>query len=24
VKCGNVREASLTPEQLEEARRYRT
>jgi sugar/nucleoside kinase (ribokinase family) len=24
VMCGNVREASLTPEQLEEARRFRT
>src|ERR1041384_4937008 len=24
VTCGNVREASLTPEQLEEARRYKT
>jgi hypothetical protein len=24
VMCGNVREASLTPQQLEEARRYRT
>jgi hypothetical protein len=24
VKCGNVRAASLTPEQLEEAQRYRT
>jgi len=24
VTCGNVREASLTPEQLAEARRYQT
>jgi hypothetical protein len=24
VTCGNLREASLTSEQLEEARRYRT